>query len=133
LVRSARAEGVAARDHLVHAAEFYTATGCRDLMFHPCECSFTLLELAALLDGAGLDLVGMWFQSLDADRRARSAYNQSLHLTPVPLDGLVQPPDRPDKQVNLQRWHSLEGGDPSLFGRMHVLFAQKRMTVSGGG
>lgn len=102
-------------------------------MFHPCECSFTLLELAALLDGAGLDLVGMWFQSLDADRRARSAYNQSLHLTPVPLDGLVQPPDRPDKQVNLQRWHSLEGGDPSLFGRMHVLFAQKRMTVSGGG
>jgi hypothetical protein len=34
--------------------------------------------------------------------------------------------DAPDLQTDLARWHRLEEEDPTLFGRMHVLFAQKR-------
>ena len=30
-------------------------------------------------------------------------------------------------QVDLRRWHALEEADPGLFGRMHVLYAQKKV------
>ena len=107
--------------HVVRCSEFFTSTGCRDLLLHPCECSFTLLELGALLEGAGLDLVGMWFGSLDADRHARAAYNSSALAS-----GGFAVGDGPDRQIDMRRWHALELADPELFGRMHVLFAQKR-------
>ena len=114
-------EEMLARNHVVRCAEFYTSTGCRDLMLHPCETSFTLIELGQMLDGAGLDLVGLWFGSLDVDRRAREAYAQSAIASGYALG------DGPDRQVDLARWHTLEEAQPELFGRMHVLFAQKRM------
>ena len=110
----------AAHSHVTCSAEFYTSTGCRDLMLHPCECSFTLLELGALIDGAGLDLVGVWFGSLEADRRAREAYRRSGAASGY------APGDGPDVQVDLRRWHELEANQPELFGRMHVLYLQKR-------
>ena len=111
-------------EHVLNAPEFYTATGCRDLLLHPCECSFTLLELQSLLESAGLELVGMWFQSLEADRMARAAYAQSAQYGAI--GGSLTPADAPDLQADLARWHRLEEEDPSLFGRMHVLYAQKR-------
>jgi SAM-dependent methyltransferase len=111
-----------ARAHVVRCAEFYTSTGCRDLMLHPCECSFTLLELRALLDAADLDLVGMWFGNLDVDRRAREAYVRSAAASGGYAQG-----DGPDRQIDMLRWHALEEAQPDLFGRMHVLFAQRRV------
>lgn len=113
-------EELAACGHVCSSAEFYTSTGCRDLLLHPCECSFTLLELGQLLEGAGLDLVGMWFQSLDADRHARDAYRRA-----AAAEGYA-PGDAPERQVDLRRWHALEQASPEIFGRMHVLYAQKR-------
>ena len=110
----------AACRHVVHSAEFYSATGCRDQLLHPCECAFTCLELGAMLDAAGLDLVGMWFQSHETDRRARDAYNRSAAAS-----GFA-PGDGPDRQLDLRRWHALEESNADLFGRMHVLYAQKR-------
>ena len=112
---------LAARDHVVQSAEFYTSTGCRDLLLHPCECSFTLLELGALLEAANLDLVGLWFQGLDADRRARQLYDASASS-----GGGYAAGDGPDRQTDLRRWHALEEAHTDLFGRMHVLYAQKR-------
>lgn len=111
-------------EHVLSAPEFYTATGCRDLLLHPCECSFTMLELQTLLEGAGLELVGVWFQSLEADRKARAAYAQSARYGA--LGGSLAQADAPDLQTDLARWHRLEEEDPTLFGRMHVLYAQKR-------
>jgi hypothetical protein len=111
-------------EHVLSAPEFYTATGCRDLLLHPCECSFTMLELQTLLEGAGLELVGVWFQSLEADRKARAAYAQNAQYGA--LGGSLALADAPDLQTDLARWHRLEEEDPTLFGRMHVLFAQKR-------
>jgi len=124
-------------EHVLSAPEFYTATGCRDLLLHPCECSFTMLELQTLLEGAGLELVGVWFQSLEADRKARAAYAQSAQYGALggslaqsaqygALGGSLALADAPDLQTDLARWHRLEEEDPTLFGRMHVLFAQKR-------
>lgn len=63
----------------------------------------------------------MWFGSLDVDRRARDAYVRSAAAS-----GFA-PGDGPDRQLDLRRWHSLEEADPGLFGRMHVLFAQRRV------
>jgi hypothetical protein len=114
-------DDVAACSHLIQCAEFFTSSGCRDLILHPCESSFTLLELGALLDGAGLDLVGVWFGDVDVDRRAREAYNRSAAAS----SGFA-PGDGPDRQVDLRLWHRLEESQPDLFGRMHVLYAQRR-------
>jgi hypothetical protein len=83
-----------------------------------------MLELQTLLEGAGLELVGVWFQSLEADRKARAAYAQSAQYGA--LGGSLALADAPDLQTDLARWHRLEEEDPTLFGRMHVLFAQKR-------
>ena len=112
---------LAACSYVVRSAEFFTSTGCRDLLLHPCECSFTLLELGQMLVAADLELVGMWFQTPEADRCARDAYNRS-----AAVDGYTTG-DAPDLQVDLGRWHRLEQVHPNIFGRMHVLYAQKKV------
>ena len=93
----------------------------RDLLLHPCECSFTLLELRTLIESAGLELVGVWFQSPDADRRARQLYDRSAAETGGYAIG-----DAADRQLDLGRWHALEQVNMDLFGRMHVIYAQRR-------
>ena len=103
------------------SSDFYSATGCRELLLpHPCECSFTLLDLRALLDGAGLDVLGV-LAGREADERAREAYIRSAATSGY------APGDSPDRQIDLSRWHALEEAQPDIFGRTHVLFAQKRM------
>lgn len=111
----------AAREYLVGCAAFYTGGGVRELLLHPSETSYTLPELGALLDSAGLELLGVWFPSLETDRRAREAYNAS-----AADDGGFGPADGPDRQLDLGRWHRLEELEPGLFGRTHVVYAQKR-------
>ena len=116
------AEELAAHAHVVRSSDFYSAAGCRELLLlHPCECSFTLLDLRALLDGAGLDVLGVAFAGREADKRAREAYIRSAATSGY------APGDSPDRQIDLSRWHALEEAQPDIFGRTHVLFAQKRM------
>ena len=108
--------------HVVRCPEFYTSTGCRDLLLHPCDCSFTLLELGQLLEGADLDLVGLSFASLEVDWQAREAYARSAAAS-----GGYAAGDGPELQNDLRRWHAIEQAEPALFGRMHMLYAQKRV------
>lgn len=65
---------------------------------HPCETSFTLLELGGLLEGAGLVLLGVWFASLEAGRHARQAYDRA-----AAAEGGYGPGDGPDRQVRFPR------------------------------
>ncbi|KAL3931178.1 MAG: hypothetical protein SGPRY_001229, partial [Prymnesium sp.] len=61
----------AAREHLLRCSEFFTSTGCRDLLFHPSERTFTLLELKTLLQHAGCIPLGPFFATLESDAVAR--------------------------------------------------------------
>lgn len=71
----------AAREHLLHCEEFYSATGCHDLLFHPSERTFTLLEVKAMLADAGCAPIGVFFASLDVDAAARQAKFARDYLT----------------------------------------------------
>ena len=82
---------------------------------------FQPTPLTTLATGCVSPQVGPWFQSLEQDRRAREAYDRSAAQT-----GGYAPGDGPDRQLDLRRWHSLEESDGNLFGRMHVLYCQKR-------
>ena len=91
--------------------EFYSYGGVLDLLFHPLERCFTLLDLKAMAAAAGLKVVGVFFARLDVDRKARRAYRDRW-----PDDAA---------QADLARWHELEEADNQLFGRMHCLWLQR--------
>ena len=109
---STPAERLAA--HVVHCAEFFSAAGTRDLLFHPQERTYTLLELAKLLSDCGFECFGITFGSLSSDAKARHAYT-AVHGTTD---------DQRDVErgmVLLERWHAVELEHPDIFGRMHRL------------
>ena len=55
--------------------------------------------------------------------QAREAYARSAHAS-----GGYAPGDGPELQVDLRRWHAMEVAEPAFFGRMHTLYAQKRLS-----
>ena len=100
--------------HVVNCAEFFSAAGTRDLLFHPQERTYTLLELGGLLGGAGLECFGVTFGSLSADVAARRAY--------AAVHGAAEPgPGDEGRGALLERWHAVELAQPGIFGRMHRL------------
>lgn len=101
------------RDNLVNFEEFYTYAGILDLLFHPLETCYTLLEVEnVLLRSSGLCVIGIFFPDVNNDLRARRHFREvygakdDAHMT------------------SLERWHALEVKDPDLFGRMHTIFLQ---------
>jgi hypothetical protein len=100
--------------HVVRCAEFFSAAGTRDLLFHPQERTYTLLELGELLADCGLECFGVSFGSLAADANARRNYT-ALHAT---ADGER---DVQRGRALLERWHAVELEYPETFGRMHRL------------
>ena len=90
--------------------EFYCAGGVRDLLFHPCETTFTLLELDEMLRAARCEPVGVFFSTLEADRDARRAYRE---------EGGIDA-----HQSDLRRWHEAELKRNQIFGRMHCVWAR---------
>ena len=90
--------------------EFYCAGGVRDLLFHPCETTFTLIELDEMLRAARCEPVGVFFSTLEADRDARRAYCEAGGLDA--------------HQSDLRRWHEVELKRNQIFGRMHCVWAR---------
>lgn len=85
---------------LRQSEDFYSVSGCRDLVFHPCEHRFTPPEIGALLDGARLRLVGF-----DAPPAAATLLGDG-----DPLD--------------LARWDAIEADHPTLFAGMFQFWCQ---------
>ncbi len=96
-------------------APVYSDGGCRDLLFHPLEAAFTLLEVREMLSAARLTPTGVFFADLEQDQRARRAYRE---------DALSKGAAADEPHADLARWHALEERDPELFGRMHCVFAR---------
>lgn len=90
---------------LKESADFYSLSGCRDLVFHVQEHRYTPPQLGELIAGAGLRLVGF-----EASPEARAAFAGAFgHADPLDL-GL---------------WDQLEARRPDLFASMYHLWAQK--------
>jgi len=105
------------RQSMTRSEEFFSSTGCRDLLFHPCEKTVTLEEVASMLEACNLDSIGVFFPSMSQSLTERAKY--------AAWPGSAG--DR-DTMSDLRRWHRFESENPSAFGRMHVVLAQKKRT-----
>ena len=87
--------------------DFYSVSGCRDLLFHPQETSYAIPDLACMIGELGLRFLGFSLPSpafLDA-------YRQRFPLDPAATD--------------LGNWDRFEQENPSLFARMYIFSVQK--------
>lgn len=112
-LRRARARILALpEDHparpVVWSPDFWSLSGVRDLLFHPCEHRFTLPGLAALLESLDLSFIG--FQHA---------------LLRVPALYQARWPDDP-AMADLSRWEELEAEFPRLFSGMYVFWCRPR-------
>jgi hypothetical protein len=85
------------------------------MLFHPQEATFTLLQLHGMLEQAGLEAVGVYFLSAEKDRHARDAFANAKGGALLTQD---------PHMCDLRNWHALEKRDPTLFGRMHVVYCR---------
>ncbi|MBB1178188.1 hypothetical protein DSM05_03340 [Pseudomonas sp. FW305-3-2-15-E-TSA4] len=90
---------------LRESADFYSLSGCRDLVFHVQEHRYTPPLLGELIAGAGLRLVGF-----EASAEAKAAFATAF--------GRADP-------LDLQLWDQLETRQPRLFAGMYHLWAQR--------
>lgn len=88
--------------------DFFSISGCRDLIMHVQERTYTTLELAAALDELGLRFLG--FQT-DGTTQARFA---------------TMFPSR-DAATDLASWHTFENAHPDTFGGMYQLWCDRRL------
>jgi hypothetical protein len=109
---STPAERLAA--HVVQCAEFFSAAGTRDLLFHPQERTYTLSELGDMLADCSLECFGVTFGSLVADANAQRAY-AAVHASADDQRVVIR------GRKLLERWHAVELAHPGTFGRMHRL------------
>lgn len=104
-IRAARAliralpEGHPARG-VTASTDFYTASGCRDLVFHVREHALALSDIAAMADRLGLAVIGVEHFNPAAHRLYRRRF-----------------PDDP-AAADLRRWATLEAEHPALFTAM---------------
>lgn len=83
---------------IVRNEDFYSMSGCRDLLFHVQEHRFTLPQIEAMLERLGLRFLGFEFpDSGETVLRFRSKFNQE----------------------NLANWHQFEQEFPDTFARMY--------------
>ncbi len=87
--------------------DFFSTSGCRDLIFHPQEVTYTVPDLARMITEVGLTFKGFSFPS----PAFLAAYRQRFPADPAGL--------------NLANWGRFEQENPNLFIRMYTFIAQK--------
>jgi SAM-dependent methyltransferase len=86
--------------------DFYSSSGCRDLLFHVQEYQHDLLEIAAFIAAERLTFLGF-----DLDVRVMRAYAAAN-------------PDDP-AMTDLDRWHRFEVANPAIFAAMYQFWVQR--------
>lgn len=109
-IRAFRAHVLALPDEaplavLRQSEDFYSLSGCRDLLFHVREHRYTPPQLAALVEGAGLAIIGF-----DASPEAEARFRE-IHGNGDRLD--------------LALWDAVEQAHPLLFAGMYQFWCQK--------
>lgn len=91
---------------IITSADFYSLSGCRDLLFHAQEHVFDIVQLDTLLKEANLYWLG-FLAPASAYRQAQKVFNK-------------QP-----NQLSIEQWQELEKQNPSLFAGMYQFYARK--------
>ncbi len=89
---------------LTQSHDFYSTSGCRDLLFHVQEHRFTLLQIESMLPRLGLKLIGF-----DVPPQAAAQFAQQ----------------NPGPHLDLIKWHEYETRNPDTFAGMYQLWLQK--------
>ncbi|MBM3529320.1 MAG: methyltransferase domain-containing protein [Alphaproteobacteria bacterium] len=92
---------------VAESPDFFSVSDCRDLVFHVQEHRFTLPQIAAFLDEAGLAFLGF-----ETDVRVLGRYGERF-------------PDEPTR-TDLRRWHAFERDNPTTFSGMYQFWVQRR-------
>jgi tetratricopeptide (TPR) repeat protein len=110
-IRECRRAMLASDDPLLAAAcrraDFYSLSGCRDLLFHVEEHRLALPEIAAFIANEGLAFLGF-----DAETALLGRYAARF-----PQDGA---------KTDLGCWHEFEAEHPDTFAAMYQFWVQKR-------
>jgi 2-polyprenyl-3-methyl-5-hydroxy-6-metoxy-1,4-benzoquinol methylase len=113
-IRSARAaiRAAAPQDELLARVarneDFYSLSGCRDMLFHVQEKCFSLPELAAMIQALGLQFLGFEFPD--------SGITAARYRARFPADALLR---------NLDNWDRYEQDNPDSFARMYQFWVRK--------
>jgi tetratricopeptide (TPR) repeat protein/SAM-dependent methyltransferase len=110
-IRECRRAMLASDDPLLAAAcrraDFFSLSGCRDLLFHVEEHRLSLPEIAGFIEGAGLAFLGF-----DADSAVLARYAARF-----PEGGA---------KTDLGCWHAFETENPETFAAMYQFWVQQR-------
>lgn len=93
---------------LLASRDFYSTSGCRDLIFHYQEHQFTLPRIAAALGGLGLDFIGFRLENDGIKRRYQHMFPEDKEMT------------------NLALWDRFEQVYPHTFAKMYDFWCQKQ-------
>jgi 2-polyprenyl-3-methyl-5-hydroxy-6-metoxy-1,4-benzoquinol methylase len=88
--------------------DFYSLSGCRDLVFHVQEQRYTLPRIASMLAELDLKFIGFEWPDTDAPARYRARF-----------------PDDP-ALIDLDHWHRFETDRPDTFVLMYQFWVRKR-------
>jgi SAM-dependent methyltransferase/tetratricopeptide (TPR) repeat protein len=95
-----------ARRKVLAIPDFHATSECRDLLFHVQEHRFTLPGIAALLERAGLDMVG-------------------LELDPGQLAAFQREFPQPGSVHDMSHWDAFEQAHPDTFAAMYTFWARR--------
>jgi 2-polyprenyl-3-methyl-5-hydroxy-6-metoxy-1,4-benzoquinol methylase len=110
-IRECRQEILRADDQttwkaVISAGDFYSVSGCRDLLFHVMERRFTIPRIKAFLDAEGLEFLGF-----DLDPAIIERFQRRF-------------PDRAALR-DLEFWRAFEADNPQAFHHMYVFVVKK--------
>jgi len=111
-IRRCRAALLAAKHDALLASvarneDFYSMSGCRDLLFNVQEHRFTLPQIAQMIEGLGLRFLGFEFPD--------SGITAARYGERFPGDAAM---------VSLENWARYEEDDPDAFGRMYQFWVR---------
>ncbi|GIX28131.1 MAG: hypothetical protein KatS3mg123_2012 [Burkholderiales bacterium] len=111
-IRACRQEILALpNDHpakaVARSLDFYTLSGCRDLLFHVQEHRFTLPQIATMLDALGLEFLGFELDAPGLAARYRAEF---------PGDPALQ---------SLENWAAFEERHPTTFAHMYQFWVRR--------
>jgi 2-polyprenyl-3-methyl-5-hydroxy-6-metoxy-1,4-benzoquinol methylase len=112
-IRRCRAAMLGAKDDALLASvtrneDFYSLSGCRDLLFHVQEHRFTLPQIGAMIDELGLGFLGFEFPD--------SGITAARYRARFPEDSAM---------VDLGNWARYEEDNPDAFARMYQFWVRK--------
>jgi len=96
---------IASVDRVIRIADFYSASGCRDLLFHVQEHQFTLPAIKAYLDQENLRFIGFKLVNR-VKQQYRARFPEDVAMT------------------DLNCWHVFETENPGTFIRLYQFWVQ---------